>query len=160
MCVYVGKCDLGKGVFAARPIAAGEMLFAIGGIIIDFATVHARGERECYPVQIATDQYIDVVEPGSYLNHSCDPNVGIRLGNIVVALRDIQRDEEIRFDYSTTMGENCWTMNCRCGSKRCRGIITDFELLAPEVRQEYITLGIVQPFLLATSDPLKFRING
>jgi hypothetical protein len=63
---------------------------------------------------------------------------------VLIALRDILPGEEIRYDYSTTMGAGCWTIQCLCGSKECRGLIADFHLLAAEIQSEYLRLGIVQ----------------
>ncbi len=42
---------------------------------------------------------------------------------MLVALRDISVDEELHFDYSTTMSEGDWTMRCRCGAAQCRSLI-------------------------------------
>ena len=91
-----------------------------------------------------------VGEPDRYLNHSCDPNAGIVDNRRLVAIRAIAAGEEIRFDYSTTMAEDFWTLECRCGSPLCRGTVTDFRLLPSEVKQRYLELGVVQGFIART----------
>lgn len=80
------------------------------------------------------------------MNHSCNPNCGIRNG-VLVALRNIIEGEEIAYDYSTTMDERYWTMACRCGAAACRGIVDDFRTLPEELRRQYLSLGIVMPFI-------------
>jgi len=145
--VYIAECGLGKGVFAKRAIPKGDEFLALDGEIISFEEVRKRGEAEGNPIQIEDDQYLDVVSPGVYLNHSCNPNTGIVRDRILIALRDIAAEEEVRIDYSTTMQENSWTMECRCGDKACRGIITDFRLMPEEIQRKYLDLSIVQNFI-------------
>jgi hypothetical protein len=65
----------------------------------------------------------------------------------MIAIRDIGIGEEICYDYSTTMAEGFWTLQCRCGAESCRGLVTDFELLPDQIREKYLSLGIVQRFI-------------
>jgi uncharacterized protein len=150
--VYVADGDLGKGLFANRLIRAGEIIFVFAGPVIGFPEAVAKGDRECYPLQISKDKYIDLAEPGCYANHSCDPNAGVRDGANgqsvrLVAIKDIPPGTEIRYDYSTTMDEDYFTMACRCGSPKCRGRVTDFKLLDSEVQERYLALGVVMSFI-------------
>jgi hypothetical protein len=69
------------------------------------------------------------------------------------ALRPIQTGEEICFDYSTSMGEENWTMKCECGSSQCRGIVRDFKLIPVLYQHRYIMLGVVPDFLLPGVHP-------
>ena len=89
--------------------------------------------------------------PGVYANHSCNPNAGIRDGRILVAIRPVAVGDEIRFDYSTTMAENFWTMRCFCGAPDCRGLVEDFARLPLELRRRYLELGVVQRFIARTA---------
>ena len=63
--------------------------------------------------------------------------------------------EEIRFDYSTTMLERAWELNCACGSPRCRGLIQDFDLLPIALQTFYLRLGIVQNFIVNEIESVK-----
>ncbi|MBI2625395.1 MAG: hypothetical protein HYW70_03640 [Candidatus Nealsonbacteria bacterium] len=54
---------------------------------------------------------------------------------------------EITFDYSTTMDEDDWGMDCQCGSKSCRGRIRDFKYLPPDIQKKYLDLGIVPEYI-------------
>jgi hypothetical protein len=145
---YVGLCDLGWGVFAARDLAPWEEILRFEGPPISLADTLAMGEYQANPLQVDFDLYLDIQPPGVLVNHSCDPNAGIVHDTVLVALRPIPRGEEIRFDYSTTMWEDCWTMECRCGSPHCRGVVRDFITLPAELQAEYLGLGIVQGFIV------------
>lgn len=144
--VYVGKCPLGVGVFARVPIEPRELIFYLNGKLVDFsASIAPMGE---YSVQIGREAYVDPISPGRYLNHSCTPNAGFVDDVALVALRQIQPGEEICFDYSTTMLERHWELDCACGSKQCRKRIRDFDLIPQDLQLHYRRLGIVQGFIL------------
>jgi hypothetical protein len=63
--------------------------------------------------------------PARLINHSCDPNSeAIQDGKriFIQALRDIEVDEEITFDYGFDV--DCYEDHpCRCGSSNCIGYI-------------------------------------
>jgi len=146
--VRVSNCDVGKGVFAEIDLPEGEVILYVTGRILDRAqndSIYLEGENS---VQVATDRYIDPTYPAVFLNHSCMPNAGIDSELRLVALRDIAADEEIRFDYSTSMLERNWTMKCRCGEANCRGVIDDFDRLPRSVRDFYLDRHVVQDFIV------------
>jgi hypothetical protein len=150
--VYVADGDLGKGLFAKRRIQRGELIHVFKGPIIGFEEAVSKGDKECYPLQIAHGKYIDLLEPGCYANHSCEPNAGVKdLGEgrtvQLIAIKDIPANTEIRYDYSTTMDEDYFTMPCLCHSQICRGRVTDFKLLPEPVREEYLSGRIVMEFI-------------
>ena len=64
------------------------------------------------------------------------------------SIKDIKKGEEITWDYSTTMDEDKWEMDCVCQSKNCRKRIKDFKYLPKEIQQKYIKLGIVPDYIL------------
>jgi hypothetical protein len=145
--LYIGECNLGKGVFAYRPIRKGEIILVFGGALIDFAETKRRGPRECMAIQIGPNQYIDTQPPGVFANHSCAPNAGIQNDRDLLALRDIPKGEEIRYDYSTTMDEKSFTMACRCGAPGCRQVVADFAELPAGIREYYLAHGLVMSFI-------------
>src|ERR1043166_8986442 len=151
---YIDECDLGLGMFARRFIPDGEVIFVFGGSIIDFVETKRRGPWECMPIQIGHDQYIDTLPPGVFVNHSCNPNSGIREDTHLVALQDLYEGDEIRFDYSTTMEEHSFTMPCRCGASNCREIVADFSTLPFLVRKRYISQKIVMSFIIKMLHPV------
>ena len=83
-----------------------------------------------------------------FANHSCAPNAGIRNDRDLVALREILKREEIRYDYSTTMDEKSFTMPCRCGAPGCRQVVTDFTELPGGVQEYYLSQGLVMSFIV------------
>jgi SET domain-containing protein len=145
--VFVARCDLGLGLFAARAIQKGSPVLVFQGPTISHAQCLAKGERMGNPLQIGIDEYLDLEPPAVYLNHSCDPNTAVVKDRVLIALRSINEHEELRFDYSTTMSHDGWTMECRCGAKHCRRTIGDFEYLPCDIQRTYLDLGIVQSFI-------------
>ena len=143
----VGSCGLGRGLFAGREYSSGELILNLQG---------ARYERDdpihgtpggANLLQTGWRTYILLEPPGVFANHSCNPNAGIRGNRRLVAIRSISAGEEIRFDYSTTMAENYWTMPCRCGDPVCRGVVEDFSKLSRTTQERYLHLGVVQGFI-------------
>lgn len=55
-------------------------------------------------------------------NHSCNPNTGFD-GLNVIALRDINQEEELTLDYAEFLNESMEPFQCQCGSNNCRGLI-------------------------------------
>lgn len=145
--VMVKDSKHGKGLFAAENISKGFPLIKITGQKLNFSDSLELGDKESYCLQVDIDKYIIPAEPFIYSNHSCDPNCGINHKLELIALRPICVNEEITWDYSTSMLERHWTMQCECGSPFCRRIITDFDLLPKHTQSLYLHLGIVMPFI-------------
>lgn len=101
----------------------GQLVFVAAGRT---RVAHFVGQ-ECflYPdwYGVDRDTWIDVKAPYRYLNHSCDPNLGIHGARAFHALRDIEAGEELTFDYSITQDEQDWWMECKCGAPNCRKMI-------------------------------------
>ncbi len=151
--VFVDKCDVGFGVFASRDIRKGETIFIFSGQIVP-GNIAKLPEANAYALQIDVDTYIDPQQGlGRFINHSCQPNAGIVKNNVVIALQDIPINTEVRFDYSTTMLERFWTLECACGALKCRKVIKDFDLLPLELQQYYLELGIVPDFIIQQLNP-------
>lgn len=147
MSLVIGTCSVGRGLFAARGYQAGEVILRLAGPAVGRDDPIHFTPDGANLLQTGPHTYILLGPPGVFANHSCDPNAGIRGNRQMVAIKAIRAGEEIRFDYSTTMAENFWTLECRCGSPHCRGVVTDFHLLPGEVKQRYLQLGVVQGFI-------------
>jgi SET domain-containing protein len=138
----------GKGVFAAEPIPAGALIAPFKGPFLRYKDTSA----STYALQIGPDLYIG--ESGGVddlFNHSCDPNAGVKISGTSAelrALRDIAPDEEIAFDYSTTLDEGDFTMPCLCGAPSCRGVIGDGRDLPDLVWERYRELGILPEYVV------------
>ena len=145
--ITIGKSNFGKGLFATSNIEAGTVLIKIRGTKLKFRQTTILGNKESYPLQIDLDEYI-LCDPFTYCNHSCEPNCGLNSDLEFYALRDIQKGEELAWDYSTSMLERHWEMNCQCGSVECRNIIKDFDKLPQEIQYRYLNMQIVLPFII------------
>jgi hypothetical protein len=66
----------------------------------------------------------------------------------LVAVVSIPAGSEITFDYSTTMDNFRWKMDCTCSSINCRHKIKNFVELAPEIQGQYIQWGVVPDYIL------------
>lgn len=152
--VYVAPSDIGSGVFAARDLMRGAGILNFAGPLTDADDPIHRTEEGANLLQIDDRLYLVPEPPGVFVNHSCRPNAGLVNTTTLIALRDIRAGEEIRFDYSTTMDEDLWTLACRCGASTCRGLIRDFKYLPPDLQQSYLSSGIVQPFIVRKTHAL------
>ena len=133
----------GLGLFARAPIARGEIVAVKGGHVLTRAQWTAL-EPELGPAEIQLSEDL-VIAPVSgaersgamlYTNHSCEPNVAIQGQIVVVAMRNIAAGEELTHDWATT-DDGDYEMICRCGSPRCRGVITGKDWMKPELQARY-----------------------
>lgn len=139
------------GLFARQAVAAGELLLVWGGRVVtgaEWATLSP--QKQEHSVQVEEDLYLvgfEGVPPdaGDYINHSCQPNAGLRGQIAVVAMRSIEPDEEICFDYAMSDGTPYDEFTCACGMPACRGQITGSDWQRPELQQRY--LGYFSPYL-------------
>jgi hypothetical protein len=72
-----------------------------------------------------------------YLNHSCNPNAGLKDKVMVIAMRNIEKGEEITIDYSITEADPYWKMKCKCGDRHCRKIIRSIQFLPEDIYRKY-----------------------
>ncbi len=64
------------------------------------------------------------ITPDWYMNHSCTGNVGFDEVGDFIALRSIEVDEELTYDYALAESSPKFELSCRCGEDNCRKIIT------------------------------------
>src|SRR3989344_9064252 len=97
----------GFGLFADESIKKGELIGIKGGHIIDWRTLKKYEDLvgDSY-LQIDDDFVLaplrknEVKKVMMFLNHSCEPNVGVRGEITFVAMRDIKMGEELTIDYA------------------------------------------------------------
>lgn len=129
----------GRAIVATDDIAPNEIIFKFGGPLITLKEFFDKYEwNYANPLQIGEDTYIDLIEPYVLINHSCSPNAGVRNNGILFALGQINAGEEITFDYSTTVDDVTWSMECDCHSPNCRGQIGDFMSIPHMQKQFYL----------------------
>lgn len=133
----------GRGLFAREEIRKGEVVSVRGGHIITRQMekeIHKPDGYWGYPIAddfvlgpLTTKEVEDVM---MFLNHSCEPNVGI-LGQIIfVAMRDIAIGEELTIDYAM-FGADEEPMRCTCRSPLCRGKITNSDWRIETLQASY-----------------------
>ncbi len=148
MLYTIKNCRFGRGVFATKYISKGETILNITGPMITQKQVDQRSDKEAAnALQIDDDLYIDFQEPGVLVNHSCNPNTGITKDQFLIAIKDISPEEEMTWDYSTSV-DGGWTMPCACEEKNCRKIVKDFTLLPKKIQQKYLEEKIVLSYII------------
>lgn len=143
---------MGNGCIATKQIAVGEIICKMQGPVITLKELLEKydGDERCNPLQVTTDTYLDLKEPFVYFNHSCSPNAGIRNNGILFALKPIRPGDEIFYDYSTTVDELMWQMNCKCESTNCRKIIRSYDSVPHKQKLIYIQKGALTKHIIAT----------
>lgn len=146
----------GKGVFAKKEFKIGEKILQFRGRIYSRRDYLSKVNPEkCHYMQIGTDVFLGpTTSPDNFVNHCCEPNAGIKIHKgkaFLVAIKTIAIEQEITFDYSTSMAEDHWEMDCACGVPSCRSRVRDFKYLPLALQQHYIELGIVPDFVIRSA---------
>ncbi|MGK5092588.1 SET domain-containing protein-lysine N-methyltransferase [Deltaproteobacteria bacterium TL4] len=132
--VHIQETSKGKGVFSSRDYLTGET------ILIGRRTEDAPGQT-IYSLQMDFNRHVHIEEPACFVNHSCEPNTGVRNNQFgcydFVALRGIKGNEEITFDYETTEYESITLPDCLCGSSLCRKKIQGFRFRKEFLKKRY-----------------------
>ncbi|MFH1626955.1 MAG: SET domain-containing methyltransferase [bacterium] len=141
-----------KGVFADKNFKKGETIFEFHGKFFTYEELPTPyNEVEDHFVQIGENLYMGPSGGiDDFFNHSCAPNAGLKIEDkkvFLTAIKNISSGDEITWDYSTTMDEDDWEMDCECESKTCRRRIRDFKYLPPEIQKKYLNLGIVPKYI-------------
>ena len=136
--------DRGSGVFTKNSYKKGQVVMR--GLITKIEFVNHVGVS-----QMGENEYFAPIGLMALVNHSCDPNCGIRLNETgahdYVAMKDINPGEEINFDYAMQNYKiGHFLVKCRCGSSDCRGVIGGWVDLPDHKRQQYKTF--IAPYLL------------
>jgi len=127
----------GKGVFASRRIELGELVWDYSGKERWIKDIPKEVWQYCF--QVDYDRYVvpGKGSPGWFMNHSCEPNCLIMGRTRVVALRRIEGGEEVTFDYSTNVGWDGFSMECKCGKADCRKIVKGYRFLSDDLKGHY-----------------------
>jgi SET domain-containing protein len=137
----------GHGLFAKNKIRKNELLAVLGGYVMPIKSelklpkaINDNG------IQI-NDKFVlgikkmSEIEKAVFFNHSCEPNAGFGGQIFIRAMRDINKGEEVTFDYAMTLsrvpGVPAYKMKCFCSSKKCRGVITDLDWMKKDLQKKY-----------------------
>src|SRR5205823_11022860 len=131
----------GRGLFAIADIAKNEIVAIKGGHIVDRKSLREKITPVFGPVeiQIGDDLFIAPVSAEErelsrlYLNHSCDPNLGVRGEITFVAIRDLRAGEELTHDWAMTDDDD-YSLECNCGAANCRQILAGKDWQRPDLQ--------------------------
>jgi uncharacterized protein len=140
----------GRGLFARAPINKGDFIWRKEAdekyytqAEIDALPPEQKKNFYNYCYQVGPDQFYGspdgkAGDDADYMNHSCDPNSWFEADGSMTALRGIFPEEEITYDYATSESRADFMLNCRCGSKLCRGTVRGDDLKKnAELRARY-----------------------
>ncbi len=115
----------GKGVFTTEPVSKNSLISRVKIVreITDDCPLNPeKGELLHHCHWYADGTVVLTDKPYCYTNHSCDPNTFLYTidgVSYVIAMRDIEKDEELTLEYSQcNFGGQVW--ECKCGSPDCR----------------------------------------
>jgi uncharacterized protein len=134
----------GRGLFATADIAKDEIVAVKGGHIVDGKTLRERITPVLGPVEIQIDDNLFIAPLTNeerevsmlYLNHSCDPNLGVRGEITFVAMRDIRAGEELTHDWAMTDDDD-YSVECNCGAPDCRKTLTGKDWQRVDLQKRY-----------------------
>lgn len=128
----------GEGLFTSKSFKKGDTVFVMKGPKVNF---YPKNKEEALElpniVGLEKDLYIDPIYPYVKINHKCEPNLAVQEDGVsYVAIQDIEKDDELTFDYSISEYSD-WEMPCNCGSENCRKLIQSVDKLPPKFFREY-----------------------
>lgn len=107
----------GKGVFTGEDIRKGTIIHVLDGERMDIMELVEKVNKDEEdiddPLQIGRRTYIDLDKLSRTFNHSCDPTTGIRKRSEMFALKNIEKGEELTYDYSSIIAPTKFRMKCK-----------------------------------------------
>ena len=148
--------DENSGIQAQRRIDEGELIAAFGGVItladeLDSLEKWQR-KRSIQVDDMVFLTSLQLDEPGDLINHSCNPNAGLRSSITLVAMRTIEAGESITFDYAMSDSVPYDCFDCFCGEPTCRGTIEGTGWQDPVLQDRY--RGFFSPYLQRRIDAM------
>jgi len=144
----VGRSSIcGRGLFTRQPIVAGQVVWRLGGRLVDTAELDAlirdANAKGHYVDTITVFEGAHLVLPDHsivhFANHSCDPNLWHDGPYEVAARRNIAAGEELTIDYGTNSGAPGFEMTCVCNSPDCRGMVSSEDWRIDALQRRYET---------------------
>ena len=120
--------------------------FQTGELIAEFSAGSISSVPTYLTVQIDEGKHI-TLQPEflQYINHSCEPNVFFNTTTMqLVALKEINPEEEMTFFYPSTEWEMIQPFSCYCGSANCLRQIRGAAYLPKNVWKQYQLTDFIQ----------------
>ncbi|HCP09049.1 MAG TPA: hypothetical protein DIT25_04620 [Candidatus Moranbacteria bacterium] len=153
----------GNGIFALENINKGNKIWVLSGEKMDVTEwanrVKYGKEAMNDSLQIGRRTYLDMDRISNTFNHSCSPNAGVRKTSELFALRNIEKGEEITYDYSTVIAPTIWEMRCKCGSNICRKKISHILTIPKKTLTMYVKMGALQDYMKILLKSKKYDKN-
>jgi hypothetical protein len=139
-------------------LAQGELLAVFGGKVMRIDEEANADQDRAMQIH---DRFVlglgeGETEDTEYFNHSCDPNAGFKGQILLYAIRPIETDDQVSFDYAMVLhGPTIpyrYEFECHCGSPRCRQRVTADDWQIPELQSRY--RGFFQQYLQEKIDRL------
>ena len=133
----IRNTNRGKGLFTKTQIKQGEIVAEFDGRIYSYRSKLWNQDLYHHCIQFEENRWRDSKGVARLLNHSCEPNCGIKGLFTIVAMKNIPAGTELTWDYEMTEDHPYWRLTCRCGTKSCRKIIGTFQNMPEKIRKKY-----------------------
>jgi hypothetical protein len=137
----------GSGLYATKGIRRNSLIVAFSGYLVPLCDEVGDSGIQVFDDLVLVNYYKK--DPANFINHSCDPNLGLKGQIFLYSLRDIKKNEQLTFDYSTCLFSNSpkskYVMKCMCGSKNCRKLVSSNDWKIPALQKKY--KGYFQSYL-------------
>ncbi|MEO6488821.1 MAG: SET domain-containing protein-lysine N-methyltransferase [Ferruginibacter sp.] len=120
--------------------------FKKGALISTFSAGDTFSTPNYLTVQKGINEHITLLPQFlQYINHSCDPNVFFDTTSMeVIALKDIQPNEEFSFFYPSTELDMAQPFLCYCGSRSCLQNIKGAKYIPGKILKKYRLTDFIQ----------------
>uniref|UniRef100_A0A7M5VFP7 Uncharacterized protein n=1 Tax=Clytia hemisphaerica TaxID=252671 RepID=A0A7M5VFP7_9CNID len=143
---YVEKAGF-KALMAACDIKAGTKLIDLSG------DTEILRESAWNTIHITEKEHLVITTKLLYTNHCCrTPNAEFEFNTqpwLLVATRDIRKNEWVTYDYATTEYVSGRAFDCQCSSGKCRGSFNGFSALSDDEKRDMIEKKKISPVVLA-----------
>lgn len=151
----------GRGMFARESFGSNEVVLIWGGTVFTEAELKAGKAKPGSVTLIEEGLYLGdpagAPEADDFcLNHSCDSNLWMRDAITLVTRDVVEEDEELTIDYALWETNPTWRIGaCRCGSPRCRGVVSGADWKLQELQERYGDRfsPVIQGWIRGMADP-------
>ncbi|HAA55600.1 MAG TPA: SET domain-containing protein-lysine N-methyltransferase [Myxococcales bacterium] len=141
--------SFGKGIFAQSFIPKETLLCVWGGRVYTTEGLDAISEElRTHAIQVEVGAFLVPELPlhdADYFNHNCQPNAGFSSSITLVAMRDINADEHVCFDYAMSDTVPYDEFGRDCGARLCRKKVTAEDWRREDLQRRY--QGFFSPYV-------------
>ncbi len=143
----------GTGIYAARNIYKDEEIIRTAGPKVgeEVADTLYNSYGIDVLLQVGLKKWILPNDAVRFINHSCEPNMGFSAPGVFVAMRHIDKDEELTFDYSICEINDekyNWVIDCLCKTPSCRKRISNKDIFKKSLNLIEKYKGYIPKFAL------------